>query len=517
MKYLIICSLVISLLLSSCSENIPENAVSQNTNAVVYPDYTGLVLPCNIAPLNFNIEEEADNYITVTHSSKGKKLIAGGKKVQFSIKQWKKLLEANKGDTLYTDIYLKKDKQWLKYPSIKNFVAPEEIDRYISYRLIEPSYAFYENLTINQRDLTGFEEKIIYSNQIFAIRDRSKDQCINCHSFRNYNKTGDMQFHLRHHLGGTVIVSGNSIRKVNLKTEYTISAGAYPSWHPTMNLIAYSVNSTGQRFHTLDNQKIEVMDSASDLILYDIDKNEVSFIANDPKQLETFPSWSHDGKYLYYVSADYPDGIDKNSADVSFTYKDFHYNIYRKEFNAEIRGFSHTDTIFNASEYGKSAAFPRESPDGKYLLFTLADFGNFHIWHKSADLYIIDLETAAFRALTELNSLDVESYHSWSSNGKWIIFSSRRDDGSYTRPYIAYFRDGEASKPFILPQQDPDFYAAFFKSYNIPEFMTEKVKVSPQQLANKIKEEAIPAVFNEKQKTKLKKEQDRKGQDNFYK
>jgi len=111
----------------------------------------------------------------------------------------------------------------------------------------------------------------------------------------------------------------------------------------------------------------------------------------------------------------------------------------------------------------------------------------------------------------------VESYHSWSSNGKWIIFSSRRDDGSYTRPYIAYFRDGEASKPFILPQQDPDFYAAFFKSYNIPEFMTEKVKVSPQQLANKIKEEAIPAVFNEKQKTKLKKEQDRKGQDNFYK
>jgi hypothetical protein len=515
MKSPSICAFVALGCLLSCSENIPDNAVLLNTNVVVYPDYTNLSLPCNIAPLNFKIVEEADKYLAVTYAAKGEKIIVPDKKVQYSVKQWKKLLDANKGDTLFTDIYLKKDKQWLKYPTIKNYIAPEAIDRYLSYRLIEPSYVTYEQLTINQRDLTEFEEKIIFSNQPLSGRGDNQGQCINCHSFRKYNQNGDMQFHVRQYLGGTVIVQGDSVKKVHLKTEHTLSAGVYPSWHPTLNLIAYSINNTGQNFHTLDHEKVEVMDTESDLILYDIDKNEVSMIANDPAQLETFPSWSADGKYLYYVSAAYPEGLNKDSRELYLQYDKFHYNIYRKAFNSETREFFRTDTIFEASEYGKSATFPRESPDGRYLLFTLGDYGNFHIWHKSADLYLMDLETQTVRALSEVNSPDAESYHSWSSNGRWMIFSSRRDDGSYTRPYIAYFKNGKSSKPFILPQHDPDFYTAFFKSYNIPEFMTEEVKISPQKLANTIKKDAQKVIFNNRQKSQVL-ETKPKESGNFY-
>ena len=76
-----------------------------------------------------------------------------------------------------------------------------------------------------------------------------------------------------------------------------------------------------------------------------------------------------------------------------------------------------------------------------------------------------------------LNSNDVESYHSWSSNSRWVVFSSRRIDGLYTRPFIAYINsDGNAAKPFLLPQKDVDFYSLSMKSYNIPEFVTDKVK-----------------------------------------
>ena len=96
----------------------------------------------------------------------------------------------------------------------------------------------------------------------------------------------------------------------------------------------------------------------------------------------------------------------------------------------------------------------------------------FSIWHRNTELYLIDFETQAIRPLEKANSRETESYHTWSSNGRWIVFSSRRDDGNYTRPYIAYMdKDGYDCKPFVLPQRRPDFYDRLLKSFNIPEFM----------------------------------------------
>ena len=75
-----------------------------------------------------------------------------------------------------------------------------------------------------------------------------------------------------------------------------------------------------------------------------------------------------------------------------------------------------------------------------------------------------------------LSSNDTESYRSCSSNGRWVVFSSRRLDGLYTRPFIAYVgKDGKTGKPFLLPQKEADYYAGLMKSYNIPEFVTGKV------------------------------------------
>ena len=163
-------------------------------------------------------------------------------------------------------------------------------------------------------------------------------------------------------------------------------------------------------------------------------------------------------------------------------------------FDIEQRSFGEPHLLIDAASIGRSALLPRISPDGKYLLFSMAEYGTFHIWHKNSDLYLLDLQAKTFRALDEVNSTETESYHSWSSNGRWIVFSSRRDDGSYTRPYIAYFdREGRAAKPFILPQKDPDFHIGFMKSYNIPEFMQEPVRISPRTFARTLKGEALQA------------------------
>ncbi|MBQ2585371.1 MAG: PD40 domain-containing protein, partial [Bacteroidaceae bacterium] len=78
--------------------------------------------------------------------------------------------------------------------------------------------------------------------------------------------------------------------------------------------------------------------------------------------------------------------------------------------------------------------------------------------------------------------------HTWSSNGRWIIYSSRRDDGNYTRPYICYFdKNGTAHKPFILPQKSTKFYQQLFKSFNVPEFMVQPVTISRRQLLKTVR------------------------------
>ena len=309
-----------------------------------------------------------------------------------------------------------------------------------------------------------------------------------------------MLFHMRQGLGGTMIVTNGELRKVDLKTDETLSAGVYPAWHPTHNLIAFSTNKTGQSFHTKDLNKIEVQDTESDLILYDVDKNEVSIISELDDELEVFPTWSPDGKKLYFCSAHFEyenDSIEK-SAEMIQRYKEVKYSLYSVDFNPDTKEFSNVQMVYDAASdsINQSVTLPRVSPDGRYLLFAQAEFGCFHVWHADADIYMMDLQTQEVQKLDAVNSPRSESYPTWSSNGRWIMVDSRRDDGNYTRPYIAYFdKQGKTHKAFLLPQQDPNFYTFYLRSFNRPEFMIEPVKVSPREFAAKAKEEAIPAKY----------------------
>lgn len=482
--------------LAACGPSVPASYQAADTLPAIYPDYTALTLPCNIAPLNFRIDEAGDAYVTHFYTGTDPKgFTVGGRTLDIPAAKWHRLLA--EADTVYADVFVEKDGAYTKYATIANAVA-DSIDTYISYRLIEPSYISFETMAICQRNLENFDEHEIYNSM--AMSEENEGQCINCHSYQDYNTGGNMQMHVRVGHGGTVIAHDGTLKKINLKTPATISSGVYPSWHPTLPLIAYSVNTTNQSFHTRDVNKVEVQDAASDLILYDVNTDRIKFIANHPTELESFPYWHPDGGSLWYVSAKVPAmsaeemGLYQNS-----NFEDFKYDIYRRSFDPATRTFGAADTVFAASEYGLSATLPRPSPNGRYLLFTMGGFGTFHIWHRDSDLYIIDLLSGEVRPLHEVNSDNVESYHSWSSSGKWIIFSSRRDDGSYTRLYIAPFdpATGRAGKPFRLPQRHPDYDDELMKSYNIPEFMRCPVLLGKRQLVETIGREPINATLDE--------------------
>lgn len=166
------------------------------------------------------------------------------------------------------------------------------------------------------------------------------------------------------------------------------------------------------------------------------------------------------------------------------------YDLMRVTFDLPEKRFGTPEKVFDAAAIGKSVALPRVSPDGRHLLFAMADYGQFFIWHKEADLYLMDLTTLKTERLP-INSDEADSYHTWSSNGRWIVFASRRKDGVFTRPYFSYFdRQGVAHKPFLLPQKDPEFYDRLFLSYNVPEFVSSSFPVSPARLAEVARQKA---------------------------
>lgn len=506
-KLVYIFAIGMSLLAISCKNKHPEvpaNASEAKSVPKIFPDYTEVVIPSNIAPLNFKVLDHCDDVVARLTDGSGKQQTYGdGSKVQIPEDEWKEMLAASKGKFIKVEIFASDKGAWRAFKPFNINVAQEEIDPYISYRLINPSYVAYEELRICERNITNFDEQDIYNNMIISTED--KGQCINCHSYQNY-KTDNMQFHMRQAHGGTMLVYKGQPKKINLKTDETISAGVYPAWHPTLPLIAYSTNSTGQSFHTKERAKIEVQDAASDLVLYDIEANTVSNIENDSTEFEVFPWWSPDGSTLYYCSAHFEfndtvqvaesksedvygnssdkkdDKLLKHQSQIIEKYMDIKYNIYRKPFDQKTKTFGSKELVFDAAAANKSATIPRVSPDGRYVLYGLGNFGVFHIWHPDADLYVTDLQTMESRPLTEANSMQADSYHTWSSNGRWILFASRRDDGNYSRLYISYFdKDGNAHKPFELPQEDPDYYRYQLKSYNVPEFMVEPVKISAQE------------------------------------
>ena len=311
-----------------------------------------------------------------------------------------------------------------------------------------------------------------------------------------------MQFHARQSHGGTVIVYDGQMEKINWNSVNLKSPPVYPAWHPQLKLIAYSTNRTLQSFHTAHPNKIEVLDTESDLILYDAERHEVSTIEQRPDELEVFPCWSPDGRWLYFCSAHFQYRTDSVSTEeIILRAEEVKYNIYRKAFDPETRHFGERQLVFAADSLGLSATLPRISPDGRWLLFTIGESGLFHIWHHDADLWMMEVPShlsslGEASALEGANSDDTESYHSWSSNGRWVVFSSRRTDGVFTRPFFTYIdKDGRASKPFELPAADPDYHRQLMKSYNVPELMTGRVTVSPQRFASTLKTEGTSVTY----------------------
>jgi len=455
-------ALVSLLILTACTPT-PHDVKESAQEAEIYPDYKDVTIPVNIAPMNFLVRgaeavEVKAGDLTVT---------SRGGNVEFGMREWRKLLEEN--ESVEVKVTVLKDGQWTAYKPFHWYVVRDSVDSYLSYRLIEPDYSVWSRLRIIQRCVENYDE--------YALADYNLegDRCMNCHTTGSQNPQLSMMY-VRGDGGGAILNQGGKLRKLDIKTPDMPSTSTYFGFSPSGRYIVFSANVVIPAVHASAEKRLEVYDTASDIYVADLEKNKIirSSLLSDPEQLETFPTFSPDGKYIYYCTS--------AKVDLPKDYKRLKYALVRIPFD-ETTGVigAQTDTLFNE----RSVCHPRVSPDGERILFSVQNFGTFPIWHKEADLWMMDLKSGAVDTLKVVNSDRSDTYHSWSSNSRWFVFASKRDDGLYGKPYFCYVdRNGKAHKPFCLPQKDPTFYDDFLKSFNAPEMAKGRIPFDAVDVAN---------------------------------
>ena len=452
----IIFHIVIVFILMSCTR--PEKATKTEALPPIYPDYIDVTIPVNVAPLNFLMRNDPEKLFVRIKGIHDSIVVSGEQKIEIPVKKWKLLLASEQGNKLSIQVIAKLNGDWIQYKPFFWKVVSDPVDSYLSYRLIEPGYEVWNKIQIVERNIESFDERVLADNNL------TEGSCMNCHIHGNQDASLSM-FHLRGKRGGTILNKDGKLRKINTRGKGMISNAVYGNFHPGGRYAVFSTNIIIPELHAYNSERLEVYDTASDLevIDFDQDKTFTQPFLSDTTAFESFPVFSDDGKWIYYCSAPavlLPDSI-----------KSLKYSICRVGFDAEKGAIGNqVDTLWDAKKMGGSVCHLKTSPDGKYLLYTVADYGTFPIWHREADLQMMNLKTGEIDSLKVVNGPNSDSYHSWSSNSRWFVFASKRDDGIYGKPYFCYIDSiGKASKPFVLPQNDPAIYDYMLKSFNIPE------------------------------------------------
>ncbi len=466
-----------------------SSAVAVEAAPRIDPDYASIVIPPNIAPLNFRVLEEGSDCV-VRISSDAAPPIAlhcPDRTCRIGLKPWRELLKSNKGRHLYYDVFVRKaGGAWTQFARFTNTVAQEPIDSYIVYRDLIPNCQVTVIKGIFQRDLESFE-----TSALVTLREGTFE-CFNCHTFWQ-NDPNRFLMHVRGKHGGMILVKDGKIHKINTQASPLWHPMSFASWHPDGRHIAATLNIYYGYFPATDRtcQFLELQ-KRGNLVVYNVEKNSISTTRQvfDNTYIETHPCWSADGKYIYFVCCK------DHALQVVQDLDAFRFDLMRISYDVATDVWGAPEMVMEFSKAGKSCAFPRPSPDGRYILHILTDKTTFPIGRNCSDLYLFDLQTKLDRRLDAASSDFSESFPRWSSDGRWFSFlSTRRDKGGLSAlPYFSHFdAQGKESKAFLLPQEDPAYYDTYTDAYNCVELVKSKVTIDPFKLAQAMQEEPEPA------------------------
>ena len=450
--------LSVLLALPGCGRADSATAVDGSEGPlVIYPDYKYVTIPANIAPINFRYAMDGVRNARTTFTLGDRSVTLKGAEVEWNLKKWKAFVDGSEGKVIsVTAEAVVNGKPVTDSWSV--YVSEDAIDGWLTYRLIEPSYQMFHEISIKERCIENFDETTICDWK------HTDNACMNCHV--HGQSRGDYSlYYIRGPKGGSILNQNGKLRKLSLKADGMLSATVYGELHPGGRFGVFSTNIILPSFHAESVARMEVYDSASDLTVADFENNRMinaPHVARADK-FETFPCFSADGKSVFWCVADtvsLPDRITEAK-----------YDLVRASFDPETGLIGEqVDTVWSGRAHGGSVCHPKASPDGRWLMFTVANYGTFPLFHPECMLFLADLLTGEIRPMDEIKGNKSDSYHSWSSNSRWFVFASKRGDGQYGKPYFCHIdENGRTTKPFVLPQKSAHFYVYNLKSFNVPD------------------------------------------------
>jgi hypothetical protein len=461
---------VIALLSGCDGESKPTHPEIASRLPHLFPYTCGAVIPPNIAPLNFSIRENGDLFFVSIASVNAPSLEirSASPDIRIPSAKWRALLAHAQGGTIAITVAVKNGNSWQQYQPLIDTISTDSIDPYLVYRRL-PVCKDWSRMGLYERELGGFSEEIIYHN-------KKSDVCFNCHSFRN-NDPQSLIFQIRSPEYGTPMVVGNTapgknaIGMVDTKTAFTSGKAGFAARHPTHDLVAFSMNKFEMLFHASGIEPRTVFNGSGDLAVCDLRSNNIFSPPQlrSPSRIETMPAWSPDGASLYFCCAPQ---LPENR------YREIRCDLMKIGFNPASLSWGKLDTVLSAAAAGGSICQPRCSPDGRFILITVAPYGDFPIDKSGSRLALFDTRNSTMTKL-DADSSSIDGWHGWSQSGRWIVFTSKRLNRRFSSVYFCYCdSSGVMHRPFILPQEDPAWYASSLAAVTVPEFTKGKIPYS---------------------------------------
>ena len=370
----------------SCSRFDKSQAVPSSETVVIFPDYTDITVPPNMAPLNFFVNMEGSRFVVDFIGENGYTFSISTKQdVIIPIEKWRKLLSENIGKSYQVQIYRKFNKRWEKLPMITNVVSTDSVDPWLTFRLVPPEYDIWHHLNIQQRHLESFDYFDVTNNSF------ETKTCINCHT-PNHGNPDEFLVHFRAEVPGTIVYKDGKFRRLNTRTTELVHNAVYPAWHPNGRFIAFAVLQPALYFHADVYYRANVFDEGenANIALLDLETN--SMLASRKLALpggvqETYPCWSPCGKWLYFSRSRDIEWVDSLNLE---NYLKLQFDLLRIPFDEKNIAFGKEELLVDATKINRSTSVPKISPDGRWLLFVMTNTGTNPTWRRDADLYLMD-------------------------------------------------------------------------------------------------------------------------------
>ncbi|MFK8032177.1 MAG: tetratricopeptide repeat protein [Gammaproteobacteria bacterium] len=309
--------------------------------------------------------------------------------------------------------------------------------------------------------------------------------CGNCHSFSGNGQVLGLDVDYGNDKGGYAILPVS--KKMTLDDEKIITWSDYKKedGEATFGLLSQVSPDGRYVISTVKDQAVFVATPGiafsqlffpikGILVVYDTETETYAPLpgADNPEYVQSNPTWSPDGKTILFARAKaYRTEPVANSNPVLLSDKDvpefiqdkepFKFNLYRIPFNEGRGGVA--EPVQGASHNGKSNFFAKFSPDGKWIVFTQAE--NYMLLMPDSELFIVPAEGGDARRL-RANTPLMNSWHSFSSNGRWLVFSSKANT-PYTQLFLTHIDEQGNSTPAVVLERFTGTYGAA----NIPEFV----------------------------------------------